>query len=532
MHRRWATQPSRVDEDERNPIPVRYAFALTSALLLGGTAASLALQSADAQTAQNEPGMIAATAPRAGAPMSFADMVAKLQPAVVNISTKQTIQVQQQGGNPFQGTPFGDLFGQFGQQGGPPVRREGASLGSGFIISADGYVVTNNHVISAGARGAKVDSITVTLPDRKEYTARVVGFDATSDLAVLKIDATNLPFVRFGDSTRARVGDWVVAIGNPFGLGGTVTAGIVSAVHRVTGGGPTDRFIQTDASINQGNSGGPMFNLNGDVIGVNSQILSQSGGNIGIGFAIPAEDAKPIVDTLMRGAAVQRGYLGVGIQPLDDDIAAALGLQSDQGELIGRVEPGQPAARAGLRQGDVVTKVNGREVTPDETLSYLVANIRPGGQARLDVIRDGRPAVVTATVGTRPTEEQLAALSGGDDQGFGSDDQGPQAAQPVANPLGFSVVPLTPAITRSLRLEPTVTGVVVNTVDQSSDAAGKLVRGDVIASINRSPVRTAADMAAAVAQARTAGRETVLLYVHQQRGAARGARFIPVRIKS
>ncbi|HEX8383069.1 MAG TPA: trypsin-like peptidase domain-containing protein, partial [Sphingomonas sp.] len=301
---------------------MRFAYAITGALLLGGATATVALQPSTAQTAQNEPGMIQSAAPRPGAPMSFADMVAKLQPAVVNISTKQTIQVAQQA-NPFQGTPFAELFGQFGggQQGQQPQRRQGASLGSGFIISADGYVVTNNHVIAPGARGANVDSITVTLPDRKEYTARVVGRDAESDLALLKINATGLPFVRFGDSARTRVGDWVVAIGNPFGLGGTVTAGIVSAVHRVTQDGARERFIQTDAAINQGNSGGPMFDLNGNVIGINSQIFSQSGGNIGIGFAIPAEEAKPIIDTLMKGAAVRRGYLGVGIQPLDDDLA-------------------------------------------------------------------------------------------------------------------------------------------------------------------------------------------------------------------
>jgi serine protease Do len=508
---------------------VRYAYAITGALLLGGATASLALQPA-AQTAQNDPATMQTVVPRAGAPGSFADLVARLQPAVVNISTKQTI-TQRAQANPFQGTPFGDLFGQFGggQQGGPPVTRQGASLGSGFIISADGYVVTNNHVIAPGARGASVDEITVTLPDRKEYTARVVGRDATSDLALLKIDAAGLPFVRFGDSTRARVGDWVVAIGNPFGLGGTVTAGIVSAVHRVTGGGASDRFIQTDASINQGNSGGPMFNLQGDVIGINSQIFSQSGGNIGIGFAIPAEDAKPVIDTLMKGTAIRRGYLGVGIQPVTDDIAAALGLPKDRGELISRVEPGEAAAKAGLRAGDVVVRVNGNEVNPDTTLSRLVANVAPGGQARLEVIRDGRPQTINAVVGTRPSEEQMAALTGaeGADDGLPDDDGATTPTLPAANPLGVQVVPLTPQIARSVGVDSTISGVVVATVDPSTDAGQKLKRGDVITAVNFTPVRTPADVLARVGAARTQGRDQVILSI--QRGRTPGA--VPVKIR-
>ena len=304
---------------------MRYAYPMTAIALVAGTAATMMVQTPSvAQTAQNEPGAISAAAPKAGAPMSFADMVAKLQPAVVNISTTSQVKVAQPS-NPFAGTPFGDLFG--GGGGGQPVTREQTSLGSGFIISADGYIVTNNHVISGGqANNAPVGQITVTLNDRKEYQARLIGRDATSDLAVLKIDGANLPFVRFGDSAHARVGDWVVAIGQPYGLGGTVTAGIVSAIHRSISGGPFDRFIQTDAAINSGNSGGPMFDLNGNVIGINSMIFSPSGGNVGIGFAIPAELAKPIVDQLRGGAKIKRGYLGIQIRQLDDGTADALGL--------------------------------------------------------------------------------------------------------------------------------------------------------------------------------------------------------------
>lgn len=521
---------------------MRYAYAITSALLLGGATATLALQPSTAQQAQNEPGAIQAAAPKAGAPMSFADMVAKLQPAVVNISTKQTI-VQRQPANPFSGTPFGDLFGGMGGgQGGAPVKREGASLGSGFLISPDGYVVTNNHVIAPGAEGATVNSITVTLSNNKEYTARVIGKDQDSDLALLKIDAAGLPFVKWGDSSRARVGDWVLAIGEPFGLGGTVTAGIISAINRVTGqGGAYDQFIQTDASINQGNSGGPMFDLNGNVIGVNSQIFSQSGGNIGIGFAIPAATAKPIIETFMKGGKITRGYIGVTIGgAVNDDAAAALGIPKNQGELIAKVEPNGPAAKGGLRAGDVVTKINGQQVTPDQTLTRLVSNLQPGTTARFEVLRAGQPMTVNIQVATRPSNDQIKALANGgedsggfgpnDPQGDGSDDDsgtGAGTTQGSSAPLGIAVQPLTPGIARAVGVDPTVQGVVVAAVDSSSDAAGKLKRGDVIQAVNSVPVRTSADVARIVAQAKAAGRPQVLLLI--QRGRMPG--FIAVKIK-
>lgn len=509
---------------------MRYAIALTSALLLGGATATLALHGTDAvaQVAQNEPGAINAAAPKPGAPMSFADMVAKLQPAVVNISTKQTITVQQNA-NPFAGTPFGELFGG-GSGNGAPVKREGQSLGSGFIISPDGYIVTNSHVISAGARGATVDSITVTLQDRKEYTAKLVGRDPTSDLAVLKITApAPLPFVKFGDSGRARVGDWVVAIGQPFGLGGTVTAGIVSAVHRSTGGGPFDSFIQTDAAINQGNSGGPMFNLNGDVIGINSQIYSQTGGNIGIGFAIPATEAKPIIDTLMGGGKVSRGYIGIGLGgPVNDDVAAALGIPKNAGELVARVEPTGPAAKGGLRAGDVVTKVNGQQVNPDNTLSRLVADIKPGSTARFEVLRDGKPTALSVVAATRPSDDELQAAASGDDGGFGSggNDNNATPATP-GGPVGLVVQALTPGIASAVGVPQGTQGVVIAGVESSSDAAQKLKRGDVVSQVNGTPVRTPEEFNRAVGAAKTAGRPQVLLLVQRQRITA----AVPVKLK-
>ncbi len=511
---------------------MRYAYALTSALLLGGVAGSVALQQPlGAQTPQNSEPAMAAAAPR-GAPMSFADLAARLQPAVVNISTTQRVQVSQGQSNPFAGTPFADLFGGGDATPGRPVTRQAQSLGSGFIISADGYIVTNNHVVAPGRQGAVVETITVTLPDRREYKARLIGRDLASDLAVLKIEANNLPFVRWGDSERARVGDWVLAIGNPFGLGGTVTTGIVSALHRNTGqGGAYDRYIQTDASINMGNSGGPMFDLQGNVIGVNTAIFSPSGGNVGIGFAIPAEQAQPVIQALMRGGRVRRGYLGVQIQQITPDIAESLGLERNRGELIASVEPDGAAARAGIRQGDVVVTVGGQPVSPDATLSYLVSNSPIGTRVPIELIRDGRRQTVTVVVGERPPEEQLAQRLGGtDNDNFGTEDDGTGQRQAATASLGLAVQPLTAGIARQVGVPAGTRGVVIGAVDPSSDAATKgLQRGDVISAANGRPVATAEELRAAVAEAGRTGRSSVLLLV--QRGN-NPARYIGLRIKN
>lgn len=517
---------------------MRYAYAITAALLAGGTAATLTMQQPlGAQVAQNAPGTIEATPPLQGAPMSFAELAAKLQPAVVNISTTQKIQVKS-GTNPFAGSPFEELFRRFGggtDDEGRPITREATSLGSGFIISPDGYVVTNNHVISASPErgsGAVVSSITVTLPDRKEYKATIVGRDQTSDLALLKIEARNLPFVQFGDSTRTRVGDWVVAIGNPFGLGGTVTAGIVSALHRSIGiNGPYDRYIQTDASINQGNSGGPMFDLRGNVIGINTAIFSPTGGNVGIGFAIPAEEAKPIIDQLRSGQKVRRGYLGVGIQPMSEDIATSLGLPKDHGEIVARVEPGEAAARAGIRQGDVILMVNGQEVTPDNTLSYIVGKTAVGTRMPIEIIRGGQRKTVTVTLGERPPEEQLASNGGADNDEDQADTGSPTAPeQSTRDALGLGFQSLTPDLARRLGVALTTRGVVVNYVDPSSDAAANGFQPrDLILQINNVPVPTVQAAVAQIEAARKAKRPTVLLFA--QRGN-NPPRYIGVQLKS
>jgi serine protease Do len=501
---------------------VRYAYGVAMALLLGGTAFSLATGQAGAQIAQNAPGT-AALAPR-GAPMSFADLAAKLQPAVVNISTKQRVPVRAQS------DPFEEFFRRFdptqpqgndnsggssgGSSGAQPRTREAGSLGSGFIISPDGYVVTNNHLIQSVSGSGTVDTVTVITTDRREYPARIIGRDETSDLALLKIEGRNLPFVQWGDSTKARVGDWVLAIGNPYGLGGTVTAGIISALHRgITGVGAYDRYIQTDAAINMGNSGGPMFDLNGNVIGINSALISPTGASVGIGLAIPAEAAKPVIDALMKGQRPSRGYLGVSLQPVDEDLAPALGIPKDTGELVRSVVPGTPGARAGLVQGDVIVKVNGQQVTPDQTVSYLVANTPVGTRIPLEIIRSGKRATVTVQVAERPTEEAIQKLGGG---GGTQGDTTPAPATPQRM-LGLSLAPLTPDLGRAANLPPSAHGVIITAIDPNANAADQgLQRGDLIVSVNNQAVSTPAQVIAAVDAARKAGRSSVLLLV--QRG--------------
>ncbi|MFA7603394.1 MAG: Do family serine endopeptidase [Novosphingobium sp.] len=513
---------------------MRYAYGVTTALLLGGAALTLTTGfPAGAQVAQNDTSQMQNVVPRGGAPASFADLTAQLAPAVVNISTRQRVRVANQ--NPFAGTPFEDLFGGgMAPRGGTPQTREAQSLGSGFIISADGYVVTNNHVITADGQG-QVESITVTMPDGTEYPAKLIGRDAASDLAVLKISGSKpFPFVKFGDSSNARVGDWVIAIGNPFGLGGTVTSGIISAVYRATGTGSAyDRYLQTDASINRGNSGGPMFDMNGQVIGINNAIFSPTGGSVGIGFAIPAETAAPIVDKLKKGESIERGYLGVRIQALNEDLAESLGIAHNKGEFVQAVEPGQAAATAGIKAGDVVVRVDGKDVTRDQTLSFLVANIAPGKRIPIELIRDGRRMTVSTVVGKRPSEEELARQSfdSGQDQAENQFAKPPsqQGSGLSEQSLGLSVLPLTATIARQLGMPEDLRGVVVNAVDPSSDAGSKgLQRGDIVLSVNYQAVSTPAELEAAIKAAKSASRNAVLLRV-QRRGQP--ATYVPIRLR-
>jgi len=474
---------------------------------MSGAAISLATgHPAGAQVAQNDESEIRAAMPRGGAPTSFADLAEQLQPAVVNISTRAQVQVRD---------PMYEFF--YGRR--SPRTSEVSALGSGFVISADGYVVTNNHVISAEG-GRVADAITVTLADGTEYDATVVGRDPSSDIAVLKVSAPEpLPFVTFGNSGAARAGDWVIAIGNPFGLGGTVTAGIISSAHRKTGSGAYDEYIQTDASINSGNSGGPMFDMSGRVIGINNAILSPSGGNIGIGFAIPSEVARPLVDKLIRGEEIERGYLGVLFSPVTDDMADALGLQRRRGEVVRATVPGEPADKAGIQTGDIVLKIGSSDVTRDQSASYILSNVAPNTKMNIELLREGKPMNLSVTLGKRPSEEELSKQSletGPLRPGANSADD--SAIVSVDN-LGLKVQTITPRIARQLGGSQDMKGVLVTEVDGvSRGTSGQITPGMVIQKVNYQQIDTAEQFVAEVEKARKANRPSVLLFVVAPRG--------------
>lgn len=508
---------------------VRYVYGLSSALLVGGAAISLITGSPlGAQVAQNDDAVMQRVVPVEGAPASFADLTAQLAPAVVNISTRQRIEVAS---NPFAGTPFAELFNRRQGGGGQPQTREAQSLGSGFIISADGVVVTNNHVINPPDTRAKLEAITVTLPDGTEYEADVIGADPASDLAVLKIRSnTTFPFVKFGDSSAARVGDWVIAIGNPFGLNGTVTAGIISAVYRNTGqGGPADRFIQTDASINKGNSGGPLFDMRGNVIGINNYILSPTGGSVGIGLALPSEFAAPIVEKLRAGREIERGYLGVVLSPVDDDMAAALGLERKRGEVVQSLQENSAALRAGIKPGDIILQINDETVSSERTISFIIGNLEPGTRVPIVLMRDGKRVSLEATLAKRPTESELQTQA----RPFDPDSDEPiapgQSNESIENILGLQVLTLTPKIATTIGLPAETKGVVVGAVDQNSDAFAKgLRRGDVILSANYVDVASVDELSARVAAAKLDKRTAIQLRV-QRRGLPPA--FVAVRLR-
>jgi serine protease Do len=481
---------------------VRYVYSVTSALLLTGSV--VALVQGNPVTAQTAVGAApaASLAPR-GAPNSFADLAEQLQPAVVNIATKQKIEVVT-GINPFTGERA-------------TQKQEQASGGSGFIISADGYIVTNNHVVSGGPKNEAADSVLVTLTDGKEYKATIVGRDVQSDIAVLKVNASGLPFVEMGSSKRSRVGEWVIAIGNPLGLGSTVTAGIISALQRNIGaGGAYDRFIQTDTAINPGNSGGPLFNLDGKVIGINNRLISPTGANIGVGFAIPVDEIKVVVDSLRKGGRPQRGYLGIQIRPLEAKTAEALGLPKNRGEVIGSVVPNEGAANAGLKSEDIVMKVAGQDVSPDQTLSYIVANTKPGTKIVLDIMREGKPMKITAVVGERPTEDKLASavFNPKAEKDFsGGKETADTDAKTLRETIGIAAIVLDAQIARDLRMSADVKGAVIDVVGNGSAAQIGLQRGDVIVSANYKPTPTPAALAEAIRAAKAAGRSAVYLGV-------------------
>nr|WP_246152185.1 DegQ family serine endoprotease [Roseospira navarrensis] len=449
------------------------------------------------------------------APESFADMAEQLLPSVVNISTTQSIDPERGPSIPNfpEGSPFRDFFDEFFDRHGQrpmPGPRQATSLGSGFIIDASGYIVTNNHVI------ADADEVTVTLSDDTALKAEIVGRDTKTDVALLKVEADKpLPALGWGDSEVARVGDWVMAIGNPFGLGGSVTVGIISARARDINAGPYDNFIQTDASINRGNSGGPLFDMDGNVIGINTAIFSPSGGSVGIGFAVPANLAKQVINDLKEYGRTRRGWLGVRIQTVTPEIADSLGLDAAAGALVASVTEGGPAKESGIQAGDVILTFNGRDIEEMRRLPRIVAETEVGASVPVEVWRNGERETVEVELGELEAAEESGLLAS-DESGPG----GPGSATPDttgSTVLGMTLRPLTGDLAQEFDLPEGASGVVITDVNADSDAATKGLRpGNVIVEVHQRPVETPDDVRAAVDEARGSGRSSVLMLVQRE----------------
>lgn len=450
-----------------------------------------------------------------GAPLSFADLIETVSPAVVTIQVSGHVDAGGLG-DQYENVPpqFREwLERRFGGDGRSPLQpqpRERQSLGSGFFISAEGYIVTNNHVV------ANADEITIGLSDGTEYDARIIGLDEQTDLALLKVDAdVDFPFVSFEDEPNYRVGDWVIAVGNPFGLGGTATAGIISAIGRPIGNSTYNDFIQVDAPINRGNSGGPTFDLAGNVIGVNSQIFSPTGGNVGIGFAIPSDVASRIVDQLMTDGRVARGWLGVSIQNVTDDIAEAMGLDEASGAFVSSITAGGPAAEAGFEREDVIIEVDGEPVEDARDLTRRVGAFSAGEEVRFRIVRDGRERNLRVELGDRPSEDALNAM------------QSATQAPGEASYFGMTVSPLTDEMREARGLESSTEGLVIESIEPSSEAMRKgLSRGDIILEAGGREVASADEFGTAVASAREDGRNAILLLV-ETRG---GQRYVALQL--
>jgi serine protease Do len=441
-------------------------------------------------------------------PVGFADIVEMVKPAVISVKVKmnaggETFSLNED--NPLRGTPFEDFFRRFGQpdiprfgrpdgdrQQRPQRRQYTLGQGSGFFISADGFAVTNNHVVD------KAEHVDVTTDDGKTYTAKVIGTDDRTDLALIKVEGrADFPFVRLADKT-PRIGDWVIAVGNPFGLGGTVTAGIVSARGRDIGAGPYDDFIQIDAAVNKGNSGGPTFDLDGNVIGVNTAIFSPSGGSVGIAFDIPAETVKAVIAQLKDRGAVTRGWIGVQIQPVTGEIADSLNLKNARGALVAEPQSGSPAQKAGIKAGDVIVSVNGEAVTDARNLARRISALAPGTSVKLGIIRGGREETLTLTLGELPKERQARA---------GSEER-PGSSSVDVPKLGLSLAPARNG----------GEGVVVTQVDPNGTAGDQFQAGDVILDVNGKSVSSPADVRKAVTDAQNDGKRSVLMRVKSNQG--------------
>lgn len=440
-----------------------------------------------------------------GAPSSFADIVQRVAPAVVSIDVTRSAPARPNLPQLFPGFPFFFGFPETPNGGAAPALPNARVSGSGFFISPTGYIVTNNHVVENATK------VTVRTNEGRELEARIIGRDPLTDLAVLKVEGSNFPFVTFEASARPRVGDWVIAMGNPFGLGGTATAGIVSAYGRDIGEAYVD-YLQIDAPINRGNSGGPTFDVYGRVIGVNTAIFSPSGGSVGIGFAIPAEIADRITKQLISGGSIVRGYIGAMVQNLTPEIAESLGIPGRKGALVAEVTPGGPGEAAGLRAGDAILSLNGQALNSSSDLTRRVGAAREGDRLRLEVWRDGRRQTLEIRAGRRPA------------------DDAPGLANPVeAASLGLTLRPLDEAARAQYRLPATARGVVVDGVAPGSDAAEKGLRaGDVIDRVGERTVTTPAEVREAIESARRQGRPSVLVRVWREGRSL----FVPLRLTS
>jgi serine protease Do len=461
-------------------------------------------------------------------PDGIADVAEKVIDAVVNISTSQTVEAKGGAGGEGRGvmpqlppgSPFEEFFDDFfkNRRGGPGGNSKGGdlqprktnSLGSGFIVDPSGIVVTNNHVI------ADADEINVIMNDGSKFKAELVGVDKKTDLAVLKFKPTKpLIAVKFGDSDRLRLGEWVIAIGNPFSLGGTVTAGIVSARNRDISSGPYDNYIQTDAAINRGNSGGPLFNLDGEVIGVNTLIISPSGGSIGIGFAVPSKTVAGVVDSLRQFGELRRGWLGVRIQQVTDEIAESLNIKPARGALIAGVEDKGPAKPAGIEPGDVVVKFDGKDIKEPKDLSRVVADTAVGKEVDVVIIRKGAEETRKVTLGRlEDTDKAVPVAAKSKDE---------PAEKPVTQKaLGLDLATLSKDLRSRYKIKDSVKGVIITNVDGASDAADKrLSPGEVIVEVAQESVANAADVKKRVDQVKKDGKKSVLLLVSNADGELR-----------
>jgi serine protease Do len=464
--------------------------------------------------------LAAPTGPATAQPVaSFADLAEMLSPAVVNIATAQTLEQPERNGQTApDGTPFDDLFRDFFENGQPRSPRTVQSLGSGFVISPEGYIVTNNHVI------ADADEITVNFSDGTSLTATLIGSDKKVDIALLKVEPdAPLPFVNFGDSDAARVGDWVLAIGNPFGLGGSVSAGIISAHHRDINAGPYDDFIQTDTAINRGNSGGPLFDMAGEVIGVNSAIISPGagGGSVGIGFSIPSNLAKGVVEQLRQYGMTRRGWLGVRIQNVNDEMAEALGMEKAMGALVADVTANSPALEGGVEPGDVIIKFDGADVEEMRDLPRMVADTAVDKTVRVVVFRKGKTLTLKITIALLEEQGEAVTADSPDANDHATTDELELTA------LGLTLGVLSDELRAQFTIPDEVTGVVVTGVASGGSAGEKGVRpGDIIVEVGQEPVSTPGEVSERVADAVEAGRKSVLFLI--QSGG--DLRFVPLAL--